>query len=61
MLFRSAGASEEEIARIHGPIGLDLGARSPEATALSILAEVLAERSQGTGVSLSVTTGAIHR
>jgi xanthine dehydrogenase accessory factor len=56
-----AGASEEEIARIHGPIGLDLGARSPEATALSILAEVLAERSQGTGVSLSVTTGAIHR
>lgn len=59
--LREAGASEEEIARIHAPIGLDLGARSPEATAVSILAEVLAERSQGTGASLSATTGAIHR
>ncbi|KHS51074.1 XdhC family protein [Brevibacterium linens] len=56
-----AGASEEEIARIHGPIGLDLGARSPEATAISIFAEVLVERSRGTGASLRATTGAIHR
>ena len=59
--LRAAGATDEEIARIHGPIGLDLGARSPEATAISILAEVLAEGSKGTGASLSATTGQIHR
>lgn len=59
--LREAGAKDEEIARIHGPIGLDLGARSPEATAVSILAEVLLERAKGTGASLSATTGAIHR
>ena len=59
--LREAGATDEEIVRIHGPIGLDLGARSPEATAVSILAEVLLTRSRGTGSSLSATTGAIHR
>ncbi|UZD62195.1 XdhC family protein [Brevibacterium sp. JSBI002] len=59
--LREAGAAEAEIARIHGPIGLDLGARSPEATALSIFAEVLAEVSGATGASLRTTTGQIHR
>lgn len=55
-----AGASSAEIEQIHGPIGLDLGARSPEATAISIFAEVLLEFAKGSGRSLRSTTGPIH-
>ncbi len=43
--LREAGLSEELIARLHGPIGLDLGGREPEEIALSILAEIVAVRS----------------
>jgi len=43
--LRSEGVSDEELARIHAPIGLDIGAVSPEEIALSILAEMLAVRS----------------
>jgi xanthine dehydrogenase accessory factor len=42
--LRGLGVSEQDIARLHGPIGLDLGGRSPAETALAILAEVVAER-----------------
>jgi len=42
--LRAAGASDEQIARIHGPIGLDIGARTPEEIALAILAQVVASR-----------------
>ena len=42
--LRAAGVSDADIARLHGPIGLDLGGRSPQETALAILAEVVAER-----------------
>jgi xanthine dehydrogenase accessory factor len=42
--LREAGVTDEEIARIHGPIGMSIGARSPEEIALSILAEVVATR-----------------
>lgn len=42
--LRAAGVSEADIARLHGPIGLDLGGRAPAETALAILAEVVAER-----------------
>ncbi len=44
-----AGVSEEDLARLHGPIGLDLGGRAPAETALAILAEVVAERYGGSG------------
>lgn len=42
--LRAVGVTDEQIARIHGPIGLDLGARTPEEIALAIMAEVVATR-----------------
>jgi len=50
--LRSAGMSEDDIARLHGPIGLDLGGKAPAETALAILAEVIAARYQATGARL---------
>ena len=44
--LRAAGLSEEALARLHAPIGLDLGGRSPAEIAVSILAEVVQVRSQ---------------
>jgi xanthine dehydrogenase accessory factor len=44
-----AGVTPEELARLRGPIGLDLGGRLPAETALAILAEVVAERRGGGG------------
>ena len=42
--------TEADLARLHGPIGLDLGGRAPAETALAILAEIVAERHGGSGV-----------
>ena len=47
-----AGVTEAELARLHGPIGLDLGGRAPAETALAILAEIVAERHGGSGVPM---------
>ncbi|MFN8631489.1 MAG: XdhC family protein [Chloroflexota bacterium] len=44
-----AGVTAEQLDRLRGPIGLDLGGRLPPETALSILAEIVAERRTGTG------------
>ena len=44
--LQAAGVSEEQIARIHAPVGLDLGARSPGEIALSIIAEIMQVRNQ---------------
>ncbi len=46
--------------RVRSPIGLDLGGRSPEETALSILAEIIADRHGGTGARLSGLSGPVH-
>lgn len=51
--LRAMGVSEEFLARVHGPIGLDLGARSPEEMALAILAEIVAVRYSRSGGFLS--------
>lgn len=55
-----AGLTPEEIGRLHSPIGLDLGARTPEETAISIAAEVISRRWGGAGQPLSAVTGPIH-
>jgi xanthine dehydrogenase accessory factor len=59
--LRAAGLSEAELARLRSPIGLDLGACTPEETALSIAAEIVAARRGGTGRALSDLDGPIHR
>jgi xanthine dehydrogenase accessory factor len=59
--LRERGVSDADIARLHSPIGLDLGASTPAETAVSILAEVLASRAGAGGQPLRETTGAIHR
>ena len=47
-----AGVTAEELARLRGPVGLDLGGRAPAETALAILAEVVAQRYGGSGVPM---------
>jgi xanthine dehydrogenase accessory factor len=54
-----AGLSEHELGRLHGPVGLDLGARTPAETAVSIVAEVIAELSGRGGTALAASDGRI--
>ncbi|MDX6348745.1 MAG: xanthine dehydrogenase accessory factor [Streptomyces sp.] len=58
--LRDVGLTELELARLRSPIGLDLGARTPEETALSIAAEIVAHRRGGTGVPLTGAHTPIH-
>ena len=58
--LREAGLTEVELARLASPIGLDLGARTPEETAVSIAAEIIAQRWGGAGQRLSTVAGPIH-
>ena len=58
--LRQAGMTEAELLRICAPIGLDIGARTPEETALAVLAEIVAVQRGRSGGSLSCGTGAIR-
>ncbi|MFF4750212.1 XdhC family protein [Streptomyces sp. NPDC002514] len=58
--LREAGVTELELARLRSPIGLDLGARTPEETALSIASEIVASRRGGSGASLTGARTPIH-
>jgi xanthine dehydrogenase accessory factor len=51
--LRESGIPEEQLENIHAPIGLDIGAVTPEEVALAIMAEIVAERRGGTGTPLS--------
>jgi xanthine dehydrogenase accessory factor len=58
--LREAGLSDADLARLASPIGLDLGARTPEETAVSIAAEIIAARWGGSGNRLTALDGRIH-
>ena len=58
--LREAGLTDDELSRLSSPIGLDLGARTPEETAVSIAAEIIARQWGGAGVPLTRTGGRIH-
>lgn len=58
--LREAGVTEPELAHLRSPIGLDLGARTPEETAVSIAAEIIAGRWGGSGKPLAAREGRIH-
>ncbi|ARQ69129.1 XdhC family protein [Streptomyces marincola] len=59
--LRAAGLTDRELGRLRSPIGLDLGARTPAETALSIAAEIVADRLGGSGVPLSTGVPIHHR
>ncbi|MEU0433966.1 XdhC/CoxI family protein [Streptomyces sp. NPDC006290] len=59
--LREVGLTEDELSLLRSPIGLDLGARTPEETALSIAAEIVAAGRGGTGTPLTGSRTPIHR
>ena len=59
--LRELGITEQQLERLHAPIGLDTGARTPEETAVAIAAEIIASRWGGTGTQLRTLDGPIHR
>jgi len=59
--LREIGMTESELARLHSPIGLDIGARTPEETAVSIAAEIISAVAGGSNQPLRHGTEPIHR
>jgi xanthine dehydrogenase accessory factor len=60
--LREAGVTDDQLAGIRAPIGLDIGARTPEETAVAILAEIIATQTgANSAMSLSQGSGPIHR
>lgn len=58
--LREAGVAEQDLARLHSPIGLALGGRSPQETAIAIAAELIMVRNGASGRPLRATAGPIH-
>lgn len=58
--LREAGLREEELARLCAPVGLDIGARTPEETAIAIAAEIVARRNERSGGRLAGGSGALR-
>jgi xanthine dehydrogenase accessory factor len=58
--LRAEGVTDAQLARLQAPIGLDLGARTPEETAVAICAEIIAHRTGRAAPRLSDTEGPIH-
>jgi xanthine dehydrogenase accessory factor len=58
--LREAGANDKDLARVMSPIGLDIGARTPEETAVSVAAEIIALRTGRRAPSLRDAEGPIH-
>ncbi len=58
--LRRAGARDADIARIHSPCGLDIGSRTAEETAVSVLAEIISSRAHRPATPLRETAGRIH-
>jgi xanthine dehydrogenase accessory factor len=56
----ASGVTEDELARISAPCGLDLGARTPAETAIAVLGEILALRAGKRGGRLADASGPIH-
>jgi len=59
--LREAGATDEDLARVFAPAGLDIGAATVEETAIAVLAEITAHRAQRSGVPLRQSSGSIRR
>ncbi|WP_225634517.1 XdhC family protein [Streptomyces solaniscabiei] len=60
-LLDEAGITADQLTALHSPIGLDIGARTPEETAVSITAEIISHTNGASGLPLSQRTGPIHR
>jgi xanthine dehydrogenase accessory factor len=58
--LKELGFTDADLARLHAPIGLDVGARTPEETAVSIAAEIIEARWGGSGAQLRHLSGPIH-
>ncbi len=58
--LRRAGATDEDLSRLHAPCGLDIGSRTAEETAISVLAEIISSRARRAAVPLRDTDGPIR-
>src|SRR3954449_8176683 len=59
MRLKELGFTDAELTRLHAPVGLDIGGRTPEETAVSIAAEIISARWGGTGAALRTVAGPI--